>query len=134
MIDMQNNTSRAHVIAKLREYTYDPLAKQCVWCQYNVAQLPSWKGLSGQRTSQITWSACCRVSRLYQHVFPPNVAPTLSFVGLPWKVVPFAQYELQAKWISRVLSGRAKLPSKQEMNDQIDQFYQNLEQEGVPRR
>lgn len=27
-----------------------------------------------------------RVGPLYQHVFPPSVAPTLSFVGLTWKV------------------------------------------------
>lgn len=27
-----------------------------------------------------------RVGPLYQHVFPPAMAPTLSFVGLPWKV------------------------------------------------
>lgn len=27
-----------------------------------------------------------RVGPLYQHIFPPAAAPTLSFVGLPWKV------------------------------------------------
>lgn len=27
-----------------------------------------------------------RVGPLFQHVFPPALAPTLSFVGLPWKV------------------------------------------------
>ena len=45
--------------------------------------------------------ALCRVSPLYQHVFPPAYAPSLSFIGLPWKVVPFPQYELQAKWVAR---------------------------------
>jgi len=29
-----------------------------------------------------------RVGPLYKHVFPPALAPWLSFVGLPWKVVP----------------------------------------------
>lgn len=28
-----------------------------------------------------------RVGPLYKHVFPPELAPWLSFVGLPWKVV-----------------------------------------------
>lgn len=27
-----------------------------------------------------------RVGPLYKHVFPPAFAPSLSFVGLPWKV------------------------------------------------
>ena len=48
-------------------------------------------------------------------MFPPAYAPTLSFVGLPWKVVPFPQFELQAKWISRALSGRARLPTPEAM-------------------
>ena len=59
--------------------------------------------------------ALCRVSPLYQHVFPPAYAPSLSFIGLPWKVVPFPQYELQAKWVARVLSGRVSLPSQEVM-------------------
>jgi aliphatic glucosinolate S-oxygenase len=56
-----------------------------------------------------------RVAPLFQHVFPPALAPTLSFVGLPWKVVPFPQFELQAKWVARALSGRALLPSADAM-------------------
>lgn len=31
------------------------------------------------------------------------------------QVLPFPQYELQARWISRVLSGRAQLPATAEM-------------------
>jgi len=27
-----------------------------------------------------------RVDPLYKHIFPPEVAPHLSFIGLPWKV------------------------------------------------
>ena len=27
-----------------------------------------------------------RIDPLYKHVFPPEVAPQLSFIGLPWKV------------------------------------------------
>lgn len=32
-----------------------------------------------------------RVGPLYKHVFPPALAPWLSFVGLPWKVSPTRQ-------------------------------------------
>lgn len=48
-----------------------------------------------------------RVGPLYKHVFPTQ-APTLAFVGLPWKVVPFPQFQLQAQWIAGVLSGRVR--------------------------
>ena len=41
------------------------------------------------------------VRPLYHHIFPPAAAPWLSFVGLPWKVIPFPQFELQAKLIAR---------------------------------
>ena len=54
------------------------------------------------------------VAPLYEHVFPP-AAPTLSFIGLPWKVVPFPMFELQATWVARVLSGAAQLPARDEM-------------------
>lgn len=76
----------------------------------------------------------CRIQNLYQHIFPPDVAPSISFVGLPWKVVPFAQYELQAKWIARVLSGRARLPSRQEMQAHIQALYKELELNNIPKR
>lgn len=75
-----------------------------------------------------------RVGPLYQHVFPPAAAPTLSFVGLPWKVVPFCQYELQSKWIARCLSGRALLPDPAAMRADIAAFYARLEADGVPQR
>ena len=75
-----------------------------------------------------------RIKHLYQHIFPPDVAPSISFVGLPWKVVPFAQYELQAKWIARVLSGRADLPSRRKMHAHIQAFYKELRLNNVPKR
>jgi hypothetical protein len=38
-------------------------------------------------------------------MFVPELGHTLSFVGLPWKVVPFPQAELQAKLIARCVAG-----------------------------
>ncbi|CAA0842301.1 Flavin-containing monooxygenase FMO GS-OX-like 3 [Striga hermonthica] len=38
-----------------------------------------------------------RVGPLYKHIIPPTFAPWLSFVGLPWKVVPFPLFEFQSK-------------------------------------
>uniref|UniRef100_A0A7R9YW83 Flavin-containing monooxygenase n=1 Tax=Chlamydomonas euryale TaxID=1486919 RepID=A0A7R9YW83_9CHLO len=75
-----------------------------------------------------------RVGPLYQHLFPPALAPHLSFLGLPWKVVPFPQQELQAKLVARCLSGRARLPSVDAMKDHIERFYRQLDEQGMPVR
>ena len=54
------------------------------------------------------------VHPLFEHVFVPR-APSLAFIGLPWKVVPFPMFELQAKLVARVLSGAATLPPRNAM-------------------
>ncbi|WJX60433.1 hypothetical protein P8452_45640 [Trifolium repens] len=74
-----------------------------------------------------------RVGPLYKHVFPPALAPWLSFVGLPWKVAPFPLFELQSKWIAGVLSNRIALPSAEEMAEDIEAFYSSLEAFGIPK-
>ena len=56
-----------------------------------------------------------RVAPLWEHVFPPHSAPSLSFVGLPWKVVPFPQFEVQSRWIALALSGAVALPGRDKM-------------------
>nr|XP_043607025.1 flavin-containing monooxygenase FMO GS-OX-like 4 isoform X2 [Erigeron canadensis] len=75
-----------------------------------------------------------RVGPLYKHVFPPSLAPWLSFVGLPWKIIPFPQFELQCEWISGILSGRISLPSPDEMMKDVEAFYSSLQASGVPKR
>ena len=59
------------------------------------------------------------VSPLYKHVFPPSLAPSLSFIGLPWKVVPFPQFEVQGRWIAKALSGSAELPGRDVMAQSV---------------
>jgi len=76
----------------------------------------------------------CRVAPVYRHIFPLSTAPTLSIIGLPWKVVPFPEFEVQAKWIARVLSKRVHLPSMDAMQAEVQQFYADLEQQEVPAR
>ncbi|KAL6979718.1 Flavin-containing monooxygenase FMO GS-OX5 [Sarracenia purpurea var. burkii] len=75
-----------------------------------------------------------RVGPLYKHVFPPLLAPWLSFVGLPWKVVPFPLCELQSNWIAGALSGRIALPSSDEMMADVEAFYRALDESGIPKR
>ncbi|KAK9830413.1 hypothetical protein WJX72_011637 [[Myrmecia] bisecta] len=74
-----------------------------------------------------------RVSPLFQHIFPPT-APSLAFVGLPWRVVPFPQMELQSKWVARVLSGRVSLPAAVDMQRWVDDRYRELDAKQVPVR
>ncbi|XP_058085022.1 flavin-containing monooxygenase FMO GS-OX-like 4 isoform X2 [Magnolia sinica] len=75
-----------------------------------------------------------RVGPLYQHVFPPSLAPWLSFIGLPWKVIPFPLCELQSKWVAGTLSGRVVLPSQEEMMEDVKAFYLKLDAAGCPKR
>ncbi|KAF3496792.1 hypothetical protein DY000_02057834 [Brassica cretica] len=75
-----------------------------------------------------------RVGPLYKHVFPPALAPGLSFIGLPWQITPFPMFELQSKWVAAVLSGRVSLPSQDEMMEDTKAFYDKLEASGIPKR
>ncbi|CAM6093325.1 unnamed protein product [Calypogeia fissa] len=74
-----------------------------------------------------------RVDPLYKHIFPPALAPELSFVGLPWKVVPFPVMELQSRWIARLLSRKSSLPSECEMMSDIRNMYEQLEAINYPK-
>ncbi|XP_021721719.1 flavin-containing monooxygenase FMO GS-OX-like 4 [Chenopodium quinoa] len=75
-----------------------------------------------------------RVEPLYKHVFPPALAPGISFIGLPLLVLPFFLFELQSKWVAGVLSGRISLPSKEKMMEDVEALYSELEAKGVPKR
>ncbi|KAI5017926.1 hypothetical protein ZWY2020_042814 [Hordeum vulgare] len=83
--------------------------------------------------STITVDDNC-VDPLYKHVFPIEVAPDLSFIGLPWKVIPFPLFELQSKWVAGILSGRIKLPTKDEMMEDVMAMYSRRETRGWPKR
>ncbi|GBG76247.1 hypothetical protein CBR_g21995 [Chara braunii] len=75
-----------------------------------------------------------RVGPLFEHVFPPKLAPWLSFVGLPIKVVVFPVSEIQAVWVAQALSGKVEIPSAEEMMDEVGRFYADLDKRGVPKR
>jgi thioredoxin reductase len=75
-----------------------------------------------------------RVGPLYKHILPPNWAPTLAFIGLPWKVVPFPQFQLQSRWISRCLSGKVQVPTPEEMLQDVESYYKWMEEENLPKR
>ena len=54
--------------------------------------------------------------------------------GLPFNIVPFPQFELQSKWVARVLSGRSTLPPVPVMCQDIEAFYDQLALAGVSRQ
>ncbi|XP_029128879.1 flavin-containing monooxygenase FMO GS-OX5 isoform X2 [Cajanus cajan] len=74
-----------------------------------------------------------RVGPLYKHVFPPALAPWLSFIGIPEKDVIFQMTELQCKWVARVLSGKVLLPTEKEMMAYVEEYYQQMEKNGFPK-
>ena len=74
------------------------------------------------------------VAPLYEHCVAVD-APSLSFVGLPWKVVPFPMFEIQSRWIARMLSGAVPMPLREDMVKFAAELESTLEPRGsVPRR
>ncbi|KAJ0668158.1 putative flavin monooxygenase, FAD/NAD(P)-binding domain superfamily [Helianthus annuus] len=75
------------------------------------------------------------VGPLYKHVFLPQLAPGLAFVGLTFNNgVIFRLLELQAKWVAQALSEKILLPSKDEMLADVYKFYQEMDENGIPKR
>ncbi|KAL8483498.1 hypothetical protein ACS0TY_026256 [Phlomoides rotata] len=74
-----------------------------------------------------------RVGPLYKHTFPPKLAPNLSFVGLTYQSPIFLMIDLEAKWVARVLSGKARLPSVEEMLAEVQEYYRDMEEKGIPK-
>lgn len=76
----------------------------------------------------------CTVGPLFEHVFPPSLAPSLSFVGVPRKVLIPWFFEVQARWVAQVLSGRRALPAEEEMLRSVEERLRAREAAGVPRK
>ncbi|XP_010443946.1 PREDICTED: flavin-containing monooxygenase FMO GS-OX-like 8 [Camelina sativa] len=75
-----------------------------------------------------------RVGPLFEHTFSPSLSPSLSFVGIPRKLIGFPFFESQAKWIAKLLSGKASLPSCDQMMQSVSEFYRSKEAAGIPKR
>ncbi|XP_024028166.1 flavin-containing monooxygenase FMO GS-OX-like 9 [Morus notabilis] len=75
----------------------------------------------------------CRVGPLYEHTFPPSLAPSLSFIGIPRKIIGFPFFESQAKWVAQVLSGKRTLPSWDDMMRSIKELYHSRDVAGIPK-
>jgi thioredoxin reductase len=59
---------------------------------------------------------------LYKQLFHANFPDgTLSFLTIPYRIVPFPLAEIQSHLIARVLAGKISLPSQEKMINEIDQ-------------
>ncbi len=68
------------------------------------------------------------VRPLYHQLIPIN-NPTLSFIGLPFLIIPFPLFYYQALYLSLVYSDIITLPSKEKQYEQLRQYEDQLRQE-----
>ena len=59
--------------------------------------------------------------------------PTLAFVGLPFRIVPFPLFQRQARWFARYLDGRFALPAAAAQQRDHDAQVDRRRAAGVPR-
>ncbi|XP_074322936.1 flavin-containing monooxygenase FMO GS-OX-like 8 [Apium graveolens] len=74
-----------------------------------------------------------RVGPPYEHTFPPSLAPSLTFIGIPRKIIGFPFFESQARWIAQLLSAKTSLPSSDDMMLSIKEFYHAKDLAGIPK-
>ncbi len=73
------------------------------------------------------------VNPLYQDMIPPEF-PDLGFIGLPFLIIPFPVFEIQAKWYARQLTGEFQLPAVEAMQQAVGDRTRSLSSRGVMRR
>lgn len=64
-----------------------------------------------------------RVMPLYKHLIHTEL-PSICFVGLPFKVLPFPLFHFQIQYFMRTLDGSVTLPSKEEMDEETERDFQ----------
>ncbi|KAM0072481.1 putative flavin monooxygenase, FAD/NAD(P)-binding domain superfamily [Helianthus debilis subsp. tardiflorus] len=84
------------------------------------------------RTNGIVSVEDKRIGPLYKHVFPPQLAPRLSFVGIPDRTIPFIIIECQSRWIAHALSAKVSLPSENDMLSEVLKHYEEMKEKGLP--
>jgi len=68
---------------------------------------------------------------LYKHMLPPSM-PSIAFIGIPAKIVPFPQFEIQARYAAKVWAGEIQLPSEQKMLEEVTAEWERKKELGVP--
>jgi len=73
------------------------------------------------------------VQPLYRHLLHIE-HPTLAFIGVPFRVVPFPLFELQARWFAALLDGDFRLPDQAALRAHTDATVAALRAAGVRQR
>ncbi|GMI66933.1 hypothetical protein like AT5G61290 [Hibiscus trionum] len=87
------------ILRFLEDFATDFGLKELIRFEHEVVQVELVDEAS-HKSNEIITVDDNRVGPLYEHVFPPSLAPWLSFVGLPYMAVCMV-LELQAKWVAK---------------------------------
>ncbi len=60
--------------------------------------------------------------------------PTLAFIGIPFRVIPFPLFEMQARWFTQLLTGAFELPSPAQLQAHAQAEIDALRARGVKQR
>ena len=71
-----------------------------------------------------------KVQGLYEHLFSAT-DPSLSFVGLPFSIVPFPFFYVQALWIASTINGDSVLPPLEERLAWVDAHEMDLRERNM---
>ena len=74
-----------------------------------------------------------KVAPLYHDIVPP-AEPSLGFIGIPFLIIPFPVFEIQAKWFVKQLVGEFDLPDTALMRHAVSARSQAFEQAGGLKR
>lgn len=72
-----------------------------------------------------------RVQPCYYHTFNA-IYPSMAFIGLPSRMIPFLCFDLQVQWVLAVWRGDKVLPSRDEMVQQCHDDYTQRLAHGMP--
>ncbi|GIT54465.1 MAG: hypothetical protein Ct9H300mP16_16250 [Pseudomonadota bacterium] len=61
-------------------------------------------------------------------------SPDLALIGLPFKIIPFPIFEIQARWFARLLNREFALPSRDAMRERAASRVEQMVRSGVNQR
>lgn len=74
-----------------------------------------------------------QVNPLYKHMFHTEF-PTMCFIGIPFQICPFPQFNLQVQVFLKTLTGDVILPTREEMNEDTRKEKEAKRAKGIPDR
>ena len=98
-----------------------------VFCTGYHYRLPFLPPLAGGRVRNN------RVRNVYRQLLDID-HPTLAFVGLGFRIVPFPFFQRQARWFARLLAGAFELPSRTERRKELARQLKHNRKDGIAER